>query len=82
MGFLFSKPHVEQNVAASVNTEAAAAKPVTTTTTTASTPCTSNNIPAYTEDPTYHGHGGRVFVKDGVCVPSTWSVDTSVPPPN
>ena len=73
MGFLFSKPQVEQKVVASVNTEAAAAPTTTTTTTTAaSTPCTSNKIPAYIEDPTYHGHGGRVFVKDGVCVPSTW----------
>ena len=90
MGFFFSKPAPVQEVVVPTVTPVKTAAPATpaapatttTTTTTTSSPCTSNTIPAYVEDPTYHGHGGRVFVMDGVCVPSTWSIDSTVTPPS
>ena len=38
------------------------------------------NIPAYTEDATYHGHGNRVFVANGLTVPASWTVVNSIAP--
>ena len=55
--------------------------PAVVATTPAATTPASGSIPAYTEDPTYHGHGGRVFVKEGVAVPSTWKLTTEVTAP-
>ena len=43
--------------------------------------CGTSIIPAYIEDPTYHGHGGRVFVSSDACVPSKWTLDTGVTAP-
>ena len=81
MGFLFSKAH--QDAPATPATTATPATPTVTPATPASssTVCTSSTIPAYTEDVNYHGHGGRVFVQSGVCVPSGWQLDTSVTAP-
>ena len=40
-----------------------------------------NLIPAYTEDSTYHGHGGRVFVsKTATDIPASWKVTKAKAP--